>query len=182
MNNHIRSGSQIRLKPDPTDTRAADAQAACESFHAHPSKIARVRRRLLDERAGAALAEIFKVLGDLTRVRILDALAQAELCVCDLAALVGLSQSAVSHQLRLLRSMRVVRSRRAGRMVFYALDDEHIMGLFGQGLGHVQEAAPRLLARAASPEPPARRSVGGAQTDRAPRGRRRVPRTRAVKS
>jgi ArsR family transcriptional regulator, lead/cadmium/zinc/bismuth-responsive transcriptional repressor len=101
------------------------------------------RCSIIDERAGAVLADTFKVLGDLTRVRLLHALAQAELCVCDLAALVGSSESAVSHQLRLLRSMRVVRARRAGRMVFYALDDEHILGLFEQGLRHVEEAAPR---------------------------------------
>ncbi len=100
-----------------------DAAPSCDGFHAHPSKIARVRQRLLPEEAGAALADTFKVLGDVTRVRLLDALAQSELCVCDLAALVGLSESAISHQLRLLRSMRVVRPRRAGRMVFYALDD-----------------------------------------------------------
>ena len=118
------------------------ATPACEHFHAHPSTIAGIRRRLLDERAGAALAELFKALGDRTRVRILDALALAEVCVCDLAALVGLSESAVSHQLRLLRGMRIVRGRRVGRMVFYALDDEHVMGLFEQGLRHVEEAAP----------------------------------------
>ena len=86
-----------------------------------------------------ALAEIFKVLGDPTRVRILDALSTAELCVGDLAERVGLTESAVSHQLRLLRTARVVRSRRAGRMVYYALDDRHVVTLFRQGLRHVQE-------------------------------------------
>ena len=192
MDHHIRSRPRIRLNPDHSQTRprsdpaaagatAADVRAACESFHAHPSKIARVRRQLLDERAGAALADIFKVLGDLTRVRILDALAQAELCVCDLAALVGLSQSAVSHQLRLLRSMRVVGSRRTGRMVFYTLDDEHIMGLFQQGLGHVQEKVGPFLARAARPSSRGRRSPASAQTDRAPGRRPRVGPARAVK-
>ena len=85
----------------------------------------------------AALAETFRMLGDATRVRMLDALAHAELCVCDLAALLGLSESAVSHQLRLLRGLRLVRPRRAGRMVFYALDDQHVTQLFRQGLGHV---------------------------------------------
>ena len=123
--------------------------------HAQPSRIARVRRRLIDEQVGAALAETFKVLGDVTRVRILDALAQTtELCVCDLAALVGLSESAISHQLRLLRSTRVVRSRRAGRMVFYALDDEHVIALFEQGLRHVEEETPRGLAAPDAHRPP----------------------------
>ena len=86
-----------------------------------------------------ALAETFKVLGDLTRVRMLDALTRTELCVSDLAELLHVSESAVSHQLRLLRGMRLVRARRDGRLVFYALDDDHIVGLFRQGLEHVEE-------------------------------------------
>jgi ArsR family transcriptional regulator len=88
----------------------------------------------------ADVAETFKVLGDVTRVRILDALAQREQCVSDLADVVGLSESAVSHQLRLLRNTRLVRARRAGRMVFYALDDQHIVSLFEQASQHVSEA------------------------------------------
>ena len=88
----------------------------------------------------AEIAETFKLLGDVTRVRILDALAHQELCVSDLASLVDLSESAVSHQLRLLRNMRLVRARRAGRMIFYALDDQHIMSLFEQASHHVAEA------------------------------------------
>ena len=98
-----------------------------------------VRPKLLHDRPAAALAETFKALGDVTRVRMLDALARAELCVGDLAELVGLSESAVSHQLRLLRGMRLVRSRRHGRLVFYSLDDDHILRLFEQGLEHVEE-------------------------------------------
>jgi ArsR family transcriptional regulator len=97
------------------------------------------RLELLAEEPAAALAETFKVLGDLTRVRILDALSRAELCVGDLAALLGLTESAVSHQLRLLRGMRLVRPRRFGRLVFYRLDDDHIVRLFEQGLEHVHE-------------------------------------------
>jgi ArsR family transcriptional regulator, lead/cadmium/zinc/bismuth-responsive transcriptional repressor len=93
----------------------------------------------LDDASAAALAETFKVLGDPTRVRILDALARAEVPVCDLAELLGLTQSAVSHQLRLLRSLRLVRSRRDGRHIYYTVDDEHIAKLFKQGLEHVQE-------------------------------------------
>jgi DNA-binding transcriptional ArsR family regulator len=98
-----------------------------------------LRPRLVGERAAAALAATFAVLGDPTRVRLLDALAQQELCVCDLAELVGLTESAVSHQLRLLRTLRLVRSRRAGRMVFYALDDGHIRTLLQQGRTHIEE-------------------------------------------
>jgi DNA-binding transcriptional ArsR family regulator len=93
----------------------------------------------LDDATVTALAETFKVLGDTTRVRILDALSQAELCVHDLAERVGISESAVSHQLRLLRGMHLVRTRRDGRLIYYAIDDQHIVGLFHQGLEHVQE-------------------------------------------
>src|SRR5512138_2708713 len=103
----------------------------------------------LTDATASALAETFKVLGDTTRVRILDALSRAELCVHELAERVGISESAVSHQLRLLRGMRLVRPRRDGRLVYYALDDQHIVGLFAQGLEHVEERASR---RAASRE------------------------------
>jgi DNA-binding transcriptional ArsR family regulator len=85
------------------------------------------------------LTEIFRVLGDPTRVRILDVLSRAEVCVQDLAAALRLSESAVSHQLRLLRGARIVRGRRNGRHVFYALDDHHVLALFEQGLRHAQE-------------------------------------------
>jgi len=100
-----------------------------------------VQDRLLDDASASALAETFKALGDATRVRILDALSRAETPVCDLAGDLGLTQSAVSHQLRLLRSMRLVRARRDGRHIFYAIDDDHILKLFHQGLEHVQERA-----------------------------------------
>lgn len=93
----------------------------------------------LPARTVEALAETFRVLGDPTRVRILDALSSGELCVCDIADHVGLSESAVSHQLRLLRGMRLVRPRRAGRQVYYAVDDQHILELLNQALSHVQE-------------------------------------------
>lgn len=95
----------------------------------------------LTDASALALAETFKMLGDVTRVRILDAIAHRERCVHEIATLVGLTESAVSHQLRLLRSTRLVRSRRAGQHVFYALDDDHIVGLFRQGLEHVEEQA-----------------------------------------
>jgi DNA-binding transcriptional ArsR family regulator len=95
---------------------------------------------LMESRTVEALADTFRVLGDPTRVRILDALAGGELCVCDIASLVGISESAVSHQLRLLRSMRLVRPRRAGRLVYYAVDDQHILELLNQASTHVEES------------------------------------------
>ena len=90
------------------------------------------------------IAATFAVLGDPTRVRILDALSGGERCVCDIASLVGISESAVSHQLRLLRGMRLVRPRRAGRQVFYTLDDQHIVQLLRLAVTHVQEEAVQL--------------------------------------
>jgi ArsR family transcriptional regulator len=100
-----------------------------------------LKTELLGEESVLALAETFKVLGDATRVRILDAVSHAELCVGDIAGLLGLSESAVSHQLRLLRGMRLVRARRAAQMIFYTLDDQHVVRLFEQGLEHVEERA-----------------------------------------
>ena len=88
-----------------------------------------------------SVADIFRVLGDPTRVRILDSLGTGELCVNHLAGKVGISESAVSHQLRLLRAMRLVRVRREGRQAFYAVDDHHILELLNQARVHVQEEA-----------------------------------------
>lgn len=88
-----------------------------------------------------AIAETFRVLGDPTRIRILDALGTGEVCVNDLATRIGISESAVSHQLRLLRTMRLVRVRRDGRQAFYAVDDHHILELLNQARTHVQEGA-----------------------------------------
>lgn len=132
----------------PKPPRPLEAEA-CEVFHLDPARVAELRQAMLDEARATALAETFKLLGDVTRVRLLDALSRGELCVCDLARLVGLSGSAVSHHLRLLRSVRLVRARRAGRMVFYALDDQHIIRLFRQGLRHVEEAVPALAGEVA---------------------------------
>jgi ArsR family transcriptional regulator, lead/cadmium/zinc/bismuth-responsive transcriptional repressor len=97
------------------------------------------RAQLLESATVGALADIFKVLGDPTRVRILDVLSRGELCVCHLARTLGLTESAVSHQLRLLRNTRIVRSRREGRQIYYSLDDRHVLTLFRQGLRHVEE-------------------------------------------
>jgi ArsR family transcriptional regulator, lead/cadmium/zinc/bismuth-responsive transcriptional repressor len=107
-----------------------------------PDSLAGLRPKLLGQRQAAELADTFAVLGDPTRVRLVDALAHGELCVSDLASLVGLTESAVSHQLRLLRSLRLVRGRRAGRQVYYQLDDAHIRTLLDQGRRHIEEQRP----------------------------------------
>jgi ArsR family transcriptional regulator len=125
------SGSTV-LTPPVSD--------ACDVFHADPVRVAEVRAALPTAETVERLAEVFKALGDPTRVRMLSALSRGELCVCDLASLLGATESAISHQLRLLRSLRVVRARREGRMVFYRLDDEHIVRLLAQGRAHVEEA------------------------------------------
>jgi ArsR family transcriptional regulator len=121
----------------------------CDVVHLHPARVAELRAALIGADEVDDLAETFRMLGDSTRVRMLDALSHGELCVCDLAALVGMSESAVSHQLRLLRNLRLVRNRREGRMVFYALDDRHIISLFRQGLRHVQETGREVAKRRA---------------------------------
>src|SRR5262245_66152528 len=111
----------------------------CEAPHLDVRDSAARRQGLLRPRTVEALADTFRALGDPTRVRILDALSAGELCVCDIASLVGISESAVSHQLRLLRGMRLVRPRRAGRLVFYQLEDHHIIELLRLAHTHVEE-------------------------------------------
>jgi len=122
--------------------------AVCAHPHSsEPAVLERIRPRLLTGPALQSVAEVFKLLGDPTRVRLLDALSHGERCVCDLATLVGLSESAVSHQLRLLRTARLVRVRRTGRMAFYSLDDHHVIGLLHDTRKHVEEPAPARRAR-----------------------------------
>ncbi len=118
-----------------------DDTPVCEQHCEHGDIIARVRSRLSPDADVTALSTVFKLMGDPTRLRILEALSMDELCVCDLAALLCLTQSAVSHQLRLLRASKLVRFRREGKNAFYSLDDDHVRTLFRQGLEHVRERA-----------------------------------------
>jgi ArsR family transcriptional regulator, lead/cadmium/zinc/bismuth-responsive transcriptional repressor len=111
----------------------------CDLVQIDLARVRTLRSDLVAPDAVQGLADTFSALGDPTRVRILDVLSHGELCVCDLAAVLGLSQSAVSHQLRLLRGIRLVKPRREGRIVFYSLDDQHIISIFKQTLQHVQE-------------------------------------------
>jgi len=111
----------------------------CAASHLDSGGTTARRQLLMADPVVREVSETFRVLGDPTRVRILDALAAGELCVCDIAALVGISESAVSHQLRLLRGMRLVRPPRSGRLVYYALDDQHIIELLRQAGTHVAE-------------------------------------------
>lgn len=111
----------------------------CDVLLVDPDRVRRVSARLTDEQTTADLADTFAALADTTRLRIIEALSLEAMCVCDLCATLRLSQSATSHQLRILRNLRLVKHRRAGRLVYYSLDDDHIRGLFAQGLDHVRE-------------------------------------------
>ncbi len=111
----------------------------CEIQVVDAALVRRVRAGLLPERAAQRLAATFAMLADPTRLKIVQALDQAELCVCDLAAATGLNRTTVSHQLRLLRGERLVKYRKEGRMAYYSLDDEHIATLLHMGLEHVGE-------------------------------------------
>jgi DNA-binding transcriptional ArsR family regulator len=109
----------------------------CTEIYIHEDRVQAALPQLVDDVTASHLAETFKALSDPTRVRIVSLLSDAELCVCDLAAALGMSQSAVSHQLRTLRDLRLVRWRRDGRQIFYTLDDDHVADLYRRGLDHV---------------------------------------------
>ncbi len=111
----------------------------CEITYIDKKKISAVKKRMKPETTTQRLAETFKVLGDATRTKIIFALSQEELCVCDIANLLGTTKSAVSHQLRVLRNMKLVKYRKNGKIVYYSLDDKHIKNLFDEGLRHVEE-------------------------------------------
>jgi ArsR family transcriptional regulator, lead/cadmium/zinc/bismuth-responsive transcriptional repressor len=115
------------------------------------SDIQTLKERVFEPDLVAELVDTFKVLGDATRVRILDVLSRRELNVGDIAEVLGLTESAVSHQLRLLRNARLVRQRRAGQMMFYALDDHHVIRLFAQAYEHVQERKAETFAPSTRP-------------------------------
>jgi ArsR family transcriptional regulator len=121
-----------------TDTLEAAPAALCDEIFIHQEQVQAARADLVDSQAAATLAHTFQALADPSRVRLISALSNTELCVCDLAAILGMTQSAVSHQLRTLRDLRLVKSRRTGREIFYTLDDEHIRELFLLGLSHIQ--------------------------------------------
>lgn len=111
----------------------------CEVDFVDADKVANVREAMKPPEAVTLLADTFKLLGDPTRVRIVFALAKEELCVCDIANLLNVSQSAVSHSLRALRQMKLVRFRRVGKIAYYTLDDDHIANLLDEGFRHVEE-------------------------------------------
>ena len=117
----------------------ANAAPMCEFMHAHEDIIEKVRESMPDEELLLDLAELYKVFGDSTRIKILYVLFESEMCVCDIAQLLGMSMSAISHQLRVLKQSHLVRFRKEGKTVFYSLADDHVRSILGQGLDHVCE-------------------------------------------
>lgn len=111
----------------------------CQEDREHPDQVAQIKSLMPPEEKLYDLAELFKLFGDSTRVQILYALLDSELCVCDLARLIGVTQSAVSHQLRILKAGKLVKYRRDGKTVFYSLDDSHVARILSQGMEHIEE-------------------------------------------
>lgn len=111
----------------------------CEYQYVHEEVVNKVKREMPEDETLYDLAELFKVFGDSTRVKILYALFEAELCVCDIAQLLRITQTAASHQLRVLKNSKLVKFRKEGKNVFYALADDHVRSIINQGLEHVEE-------------------------------------------
>lgn len=112
---------------------------ACGYIHVHTALVERVKQALPEEELLYDLAELYKVFGDSTRIKILYVLLEAEMCVCDIAQLLGMSMSAISHQLRVLKQARLVKFRREGKTVFYSLADDHVRTILDQGMEHLCE-------------------------------------------
>ena len=114
-------------------------EGVCEFMHVHEEIVEKVEKVMPDEQQLLDLSEFFKVFGDSTRIKILYVLSQSEMCVCDLAELLEMTQSAISHQLRVLKQMKLVKNRREGKTVYYSLADGHIQNIISQGMEHIQE-------------------------------------------
>ena len=111
----------------------------CEEVCTHPDILDRVKPEMPDEERLYDLAELFKVFGDTTRIRILYTLFESEMCVCDIAELLNMTQSAISHQLRILKQAHLVRNRREGKTIYYFLSDDHVRTIIAQGFEHLIE-------------------------------------------
>jgi DNA-binding transcriptional ArsR family regulator len=121
------------------EERTSETAVACDVRVVHLDRVIRARGQALDDRDVEGLSRLYKALSDPTRLRLVLALRDGEMCVCDLAATLAMTESAVSHQLRRLRELSLVRTRRNGQIVYYALDDGHVADLLGVGLAHVAE-------------------------------------------
>ena len=138
----IGCGTMNERDPLPMESMAASTVTVPERgefIHAHGDLVDKVNREMPDEEILYDLAELFKVFGDSTRIRILFVLFESEMCVCDIAQLLNMTQSAISHQLRILKQSQLVKSRRDGKSVFYSLADDHVYRIINQGFEHIKE-------------------------------------------
>ena len=119
--------------------RAAEPLELCGTRHVHPELVRKVLESIPEEEELYSLADFFKVFADSTRIRILYVLLCSETCVCDIAQLLGMTQPAISHQLRILKQMDLVKTRRDGKTIFYSLADDHIASILSQGMEHIRE-------------------------------------------
>ena len=136
MNNH--SYEQMSKKKGVNRMAMNDVEC-CDFYQVHEDVVKAVTAKMPDEDELYDLAEIFKVFGDSTRIKILYVLFESEMCVCDSAQLLNMNQSAISHQLKILKQSRLVKSRREGKAVFYSLADGHVRTIINQGLEHIEE-------------------------------------------
>lgn len=120
-------------------TRKLKQVETCSCSVIHEDVVSSVRGKMLEEETVYELADLFKIFGDSTRIKILWALDEAEMCVCDISNLLNMTQSAISHQLRVLKQANLVKNRKEGKVVYYSLKDEHVKQIFNQGLIHVNE-------------------------------------------
>lgn len=129
MMNNIKAGDKLAIN---------DVEC-CDTFQTHEELLKVIHAKMPDEDMLYDMAELFKVFGDSTRIRILYVLFEAEVCVCDLAQALHMTQSAISHQLKILKQAKLVKSRREGKSVFYSLADGHVRTIIAQGLEHIEE-------------------------------------------
>ncbi len=130
-----REGVIMQAKEEGIDV----CEETCSQTIIHEDIIQKVKRTLPNENSLSEVAELFKILGDRTRTRILHTLFESEMCVCDIAYLLGMTQSSISHQLRVLKQAKLVKNRKEGKVVYYSLADSHVIEIFDQAFQHVNE-------------------------------------------
>ena len=136
MNNHSYEQTSKKMG---VNRKAMNDVECCDFYQVHEDVVKAVTAKMPDEDELYDLAEIFKVFGDSTRIKILYVLFESEMCVCDIAQILNMNQSAISHQLKILKQSRLVKSRREGKAVFYSLADGHVRTIINQGLEHIEE-------------------------------------------
>ena len=135
----MNTGTVVMRKKEAGDLLAGNEIECCDTVEVHEELVRAVHEQMPEEEQLYDLAELFKVFGDSTRIRILFVLFEAEVCVCDLAQALNMTQSAISHQLKILKQTKLVNSRREGKSVFYSLADGHVRTIIAQGMEHIEE-------------------------------------------